>query len=541
MRLYLPLLGFVLGALSPSVVAAPPVPEHVHVVQPGDTLIGLRARLLQPQVRIGELQRRNGVSDPRRLQPGRTLRWPETWLRERPAEAEVLHVHGAVWVLRAGRREPATAGLLLREGDGLESGAQSSATLRFVDGARSLVRPDSRLSLRTLRQSAGAVPLGRTAVQLDQGALDTVVPPHASAPRGTRSAPRFELRTPVAQLGVRGTQFRGRWQGQSLALEVLAGRVEANSAQHRDAVTAGQGWWSGSGTEALLPPPDLQALHARRLERLPLQLAWPSLPGAQAWRVQLLDADGQALLLDATPTAPAFLGAAELPDGAYRLRVRAVSASGLEGRDAEVPVLLSARPEPPLLQSPAAQAQQYAPSVAFAWTRSAEAGRYRLQVADEAGFARPRLDQSVDAGTRWDADLPEGLHHWRVASVRADGRQGPWSDVQTLTRLAPPPSPPPAEQARDGDTLQLRWAASTLAGARYQVQVSRQASFATPWTDETLDAPTLTLRPTEGGVHHLRVRTLAPDGTPGPWGAPQQFDWPRSHWWLWLLPTLFLL
>ena len=524
MRHPLALLGFVLGALSPSVFAAPASSEHVHVVQAGDTLYGLRARLLVPQVRVAELQRLNRVADPRRLQPGRTLRWPEAWLRERPAEAEILQVHGAVWVLRAGQREPASAGQLLREGDGLESGPQSSATLRFVDGARSLVRPDSRLSLATLRQSAGAAPLGRTAVQLERGAVDTAVPPRTDAGRGPKSPPRFELRTPVAQLGVRGTQFRGRLQGPDLALEVLEGRVDAQRGPHTDAVPAGQGWWSHQGSEALLPAPDLHALRDRRLERLPLQLAWPTLPGVQAWRVQLMDAEGQALQWDATATSPAFVGAAELPDGAYRLRVRAVSASGLEGRDAEVPVLLAARPEPPLLQAPAAEAQQYAPSVGFAWTRSTDAARYRVQVADGVEFNAPRWDEVVADGTRWAVDLPEGVHHWRVASVRADGRQGPWSDVQRLTRLPPPPSPPPAEQARDGDRLQLRWAASALAGARYQVQVSRTPSFESPWADETLATPALTLRPTEGGVHHLRVRTLAPDGTPGPGGAPQQFD-----------------
>ena len=56
------------------------------------------------------------------------------------------------------------------------------------------------------------------------------------------------------------------------------------------------------------------------------------------------------------------MAVATLPDGEYRVRVRGVDATGLEGRDAEWPLTLDARPEPPVLVSPAPGANPKMPS-----------------------------------------------------------------------------------------------------------------------------------------------------------------------------------
>jgi hypothetical protein len=516
-------------------LAAPPL--HEHRVQPGDTLIGLRDELLRPEIGWQQLQRLNRVADPYRLQPGSLLRWPVDWQRERTVEAELLQLQGQVWRLQGDQRQPLVAGELLREGDRLQSGAQSSAVLRFVDGTRVLLRANSELDLQALRQQRQG---GRSVLALQAGGLDAEVPPAEKK----LNRPRLELRSPVANLGVRGTRLRSqRLEGGAQTLEVIEGQVEASTAGGRvQAVAAGQGWHSRSGREPLLPAPTVAALDGRVMQRLPVQLEWPAQPGAVAWRLEWWSLDGSRLLLDTPSSAPRFVGAAELPDGDYRLRLRARSASGIEGRDAEWRLSLQARPEPPVLESPPRDASSHAAEYRFAWTRPQDAAAYWLQIGDEPGFAQPRVDRRGLGEAELRVELPVGTHHWRVAALRADGRPGPWGDAQQLTRLAPPPSPPPAEPQRDGNALTLRWQAIPLAGARYQVQLAGSSDFATPWLDQSLDQPSLQFEMQHSGPQWLRIRVLTPDGHAGPWGTPQQLDGRRSPWW-WLLglPLLLLI
>lgn len=509
--------------------------RHVHRVERGDTLIGLRERLLRSEVRWQQLQKLNGVRDPLRLQPGSELHWPQAWMRERPARAELLFALGKVMLERDGASREVKAGEPLQDGDSLHLGAQSSATLRFVDGSRLVLRPGARLRIERLTRGDQAA---QTRLELRAGAAESQVP---ALPASAARERRYEIRTPVANLGVRGTEFRSQVEGGTLRVEVLEGLVGAQQGRSDHKVAAGQGL-VGQGrqasVEALQAPPQLQA--APLVERLPLRWSWQG--QAPAYRLQLWDANGPQLWLDELSKTAQWEGGGELPDGEYRLRVRAIAANGLEGRDAEAAFRLHARPEPPFLQAPAARAEQYAAQTEFRWTRSAAAARYALQIADDAGFQQLRLERRDLEDTRFALDLPEGVHHWRVASLRADGSAGPWGDAQSLTRLLPPPAPPPAQNERQGDELQLRWAASALPGARYQVQVSNEPEFKQPWLDQQVDAAALKLKPPGGGQHHLRMRTLTADGVPGPWGPNQSFDWPRSKWW-WLLavPALALI
>lgn len=523
-------LPWLLGACT---LATAQAPVHQHRIVPGDTLIGLQQRLLRPEISWQALQRHTGVRDPYRLQPGHTLHWPREWLAEQPAEAEVLFALGAVELERQGQRSPLSSGARLVDGDWLHAGAQSSATLRFADGARLVLRPASQLQI--LRLSQGRLG-ARSQLQLQQGAADSRVPARVQPPQ---VPPRFELRTPVANLGVRGTHFRTQMQEGELRLEVLEGAVSASQGRGAQTVAAGQGLLSQAEPgrpQALLSAPNLAL--PERIERLPLR--WTgAVPGASALRVQVLNPAGEQLWLDARAPATGWEGGAELPDGRYRLRVRAIAADGLEGLDAEALFELAARPEPPFLQAPAAAARQYAPRVEFRWTRSTAAQRYHLQVAEDAAFIRIRHADATLQGSQHAMELPEGRHHWRVASIRADGHQGPWSDAQQLERLPPPAAPPPAQAERQGERLQLRWATSPLPGVRYQLQAAATPDFAQPWLDSTLDQAQAELQPPGGGTQHLRLRSISPDGMPGPWGATQSVDWPRG-WsaWLLLLPAL---
>ncbi|MFY7858009.1 MAG: FecR domain-containing protein [Rubrivivax sp.] len=557
-----------LSLLGGAATAAPAPPRLLasaetvgHRIQPGDTLIGLHRQLMRPEADWRVVQRLNRVADPRRLQPGQTLQIPVSFLQGEPVAAEVVHVHGQVSRRRGSEApQPLTATADLREGDVVETGAQSSLSIRFVDGALTLVGPSSRVQVTRHRQWPGrgdaspATATGRTELDLQQGATETDVPPR---PGSDARVPRFELRTPVVNFGVRGTRFRARVEGATAWGEVERGSVAAGPLL----LAAGQGARAGDGqplrARPLLPPPSADGLPGR-MERLPLQWRWSATAEAQGWRAQILQLPepGSAGAAVAGPTvaglvheavvrAPA-LALADLPDGHYELRLRALDADGLEGREQRVPFVLKARPEPPLAVSPAADSVWTTPSVALAWSRHPQGERYRLEVWAETGEAAgtPLVAREDLTETRLDLPLPPGRYRWRVGTIRAGNDAGPWGDFQTFERRPPPPPPPaPASEPPRAErgALQLRWAAAATPAARYQVQVARDEAFAAPVADETLDVTAWTLTDPPPGRLHVRVRAFDDQGQAGPWGVTQTVDVPRAWEWWWFLPLLLLI
>ncbi len=537
-----------LSCLGSAACAGPVADEWVHRVERGDTLIGLHARLLRPQASWRELQRLNRIADPRRLVPGSALRIPLAMLREEPVTVEVLHTHGEVWVERGGTpRAPLSAGTTLAAGDVLHTGAQSSLSLRFADGSRALLGPGGRLAVERLMR-LGASGVADTRLRLESGSIEAQVPP-ASAP--ARPAPRFELRTPAVNLGVRGTAFRGRADAQRTVAEVTSGRV-AVGPQALDAgfgVTADQ---RGVGpVRALLAAPDLAGM-PQRVERLPLRLPLPEVSGSATQRVQIFDlATPQRLLLEGLFAPPTAAWPDNLPDGRYEVRVRASDTDGVEGHEAIAQITLKARPEPPFLLRPRAGEAVVDEEVELAWSRNPQAARYRLQVSRTPTFEAPlALERDDLTANELRVRLPPATYHWRVMSVRPDGDSGPWGDALVMERLErpPPPPPPPAPGAPASqgpqaveEGVMLSWSASPLPGARYQVQVARDPAFAAPVLDQTTTQTQMLLARPDAGTYHVRVRTIAADGRASDFGSAQVVEVPRSFNWLWLVPLPLLL
>ena len=521
---------FMLVALAVAdLAAAAEGPSHPHVVERGDTLIGLGRRYLLEPAQWPQLQRLNAVRDARRLPVGRTLQVPLNLMRSEPADARVDAVRGTV--RSAGRA--VVAGQALPEGSELESGPDGHVTVRLVDGTVLRLRAGGRARIDTSRRVQGTDST-RSGVRLDQGRVEVQAPPA----RGGR--PGFRIDTPQGVLGVRGTEFRVETTASHTRGEVMEGVVAVSAAANANEqrVQAGYGTVidaSGrvAAPTALLAAPDvstLPALHERPLVRLPM----PALPGAVAWRVQVAaDEHFDHLLADVRSTT-AEVRLVGLPDGRYPMRLRAMDALGLEGRDAHSVLNLKARPEPPLPRAPAARAVIIGSRVDFAWAASSEAARYRLQLArDDAGaspFGATLHDVTgLDATTLVLDALSPGLYLWRLGSLRADGDAGPFGDPQAFElRAAPPPvaprtapSAPSAPAVGDG-SMRVFWQGQP--GQRFDVQLAADAAFLQLVEERQVDRPEVELAWPGPGRFHLRLRVREADGFVGPWSAGQHID-----------------
>lgn len=498
--------------------------EHVHVTVAGDTLIGIGRRYLVDAAQWPQLQRLNEVRDPRRLPIGRGLRIPLRLMRVEPVPAAVLAAGGAV---RSGTGAVA-AGQSLAEGAEVDTGADGHVTVRLVDGTLLRLRSSGRLRIDESRRVPAADSV-RAGVRLEQGRVEV----QAQPARGGQ--PGFRIQTPQGVLAVRGTEFRVAADSVRTTGEVLEGVVAvAGRAAAEQRVDAGFGTVvDASGRvgvpQPLLAAPDLSGLPARH-ERPLVRLQLPAQPGASGYRVQVAGDPGFDLLLADVQSATTELRITGLADGRYPMRVRAVDANGLEGRDAQALLVLKARPEPPLPRAPAPRAVIRGDTVELAWTASTEAARYRLQLARAGSgdpFAQPQLDlKDLTATDHRATGLLPGAYLWRVGALRADGDAGPFGDALGFELRALPPRPaPPGPPTVSDRGVRLFW--QGLAGQRFELQVARDAAFERLVTAPTLDASEFELALPSPGRYFVRLRARDADGFVGPWSAVQHFDVPN--------------
>ena len=559
----LPIAAFLVGlgwgaqaaaqtAAQPVPVPAPPAPandHYVHTIAPRDTLIALGRVLLAKPGLWREVQRLNRVRNPRRLRPGGTLAIPLLLLKTVPASAEVLWIRGAPRVrLADGTNAVALIGAMLGEGARLTTQAGEAAGLRLTTGATITIGEGADVAFNELRRIPAA-DVTRTGIDLKRGRIQNTVPP-ARAP-----GQRYEIRTPVVTTAVRGTTFRVGVDdgGTTATAEVLGGQVGVTRAAESLDVAAGFGAVARDNApltppRALLPAPAIDAASVQ--QRLPARVRWSAVTGAARYRAELRPGTPAAAaddsLIDDRVVAGPEANWADIPDGVYRVVVRAIDADTLEGADADARFELDARPEPPIAQAPVLDAVLFGDRAAFAWTRPAVATGFDLELAAE-GTAAPVVSRSALVETKVETPLAPGRYTWRVRSraVRADGTPdvGPWNDALAFTLKAMPPAGPTASaDAADKTTLALRWAAG-LAGDRYRVQLARDAAFDRALVDTRVEAPTLSTPRPEPGRYGVRIAIVNAEGTEGPFGPVQAFDVakiPTRSWW-WLLEPIGIL
>ena len=105
-------------------------------------------------------------------------------------------------------------------GDKIETESGGHVHVRFVDGGRLSVRPSSRLQVENYSYSAQQPALTAIKFKLDEGVVRSI-----TGSWGESARDRFRLNTPVAAIGVKGTDFVVRSDAEATAASVYTGAI----------------------------------------------------------------------------------------------------------------------------------------------------------------------------------------------------------------------------------------------------------------------------------------------------------------------------
>ena len=318
--------------------------DWLYTVRPGDKLWNLAERFCGTHQRWPDLARHNQLTVPERLQPGSQLRFPIEWLKNAPVSAEVSFVRGTVTTKTqaASTSQAARLGDQLNIGAQLQTAANSFASVRFADASELHLGPESEVLFDTLT-GFGDTGMVDTRLRLTRGSSRSTV----NERRGPGSV--FRITTPLGVAAVRGTDFRTRVGSDVAFVEMADGRLGfAGVGGGQFALEDGEGLVAdptGVKVEELLPGPQFDSLGPTQATYQPLR--WKTVAGAQAYAVEARSGARPTEVLARYRTQQTSVDLSGLAAGAYRFVLRAVSVSGLEGRETQADLSLIVQLPPP--------------------------------------------------------------------------------------------------------------------------------------------------------------------------------------------------
>lgn len=258
----------VLSLAGPSLAAgqtsASTHPEQAHVVyrvKAGDTFNTIWSRFVQPAADRQAVLDLNRISNPHRISVGTELLLPRHMLVFTPAVANVVSLTCDKAIMVGQSTQPMAVGTDVTEGDVVGVPADCHVTLAVEDGSVIRLPSSATLKFTALRKNAlEAEPEVR--LDLVRGRVEITVKKNRS-----RTTP-FEVSTPKAVMGVRGTEFRVGYSPEdgSAQVEVLTGTVSAQGGDDETGQNVEKGYGlpidaqgRAQDQEQLLAPPQFES------------------------------------------------------------------------------------------------------------------------------------------------------------------------------------------------------------------------------------------------------------------------------------------
>ncbi|AZP12724.1 FecR domain-containing protein [Undibacterium parvum] len=496
-------------------------PDMTYFALEGDTLSSIALRYTDKTSNATLLGKRNKISNDRTIPIGSAIVIPLELLPEEASQAKVVALAGQVTTKNKNGIETALSlGDMLYEYSVITTAKNGFLSLALPDESRISIPSNSQVLLAKLRMLK-YTKSPRTEVRLQQGRVESRVSTLVS------NKGRFEVTSPLAIAGVRGTHFRVGINDNGIASEVLSGAVAVGKITKPNALllASGQGNiinQAGLGKAAsLFAAPTLE--NGYQLQEKPtVQLAVSKMEQARGYRVQIAtDAQAQNIIAEGRIVDTAYK-VDGLIDGNYFSRVTAFDAAGLEGLPAVFPFTLKARPEPPFTVAPKAKLR--AESVNFAWTEATDALGYRLQLASDAEFKQILIDQSEIKATQYTASkLPHAKYFWRIATLaQKNGKldQGPYSDTQTFSFMPAQAMNPVTDTG--ANALSLNWPSEP--GQSFLLEIASDASFSALYLSQQLSQPEISIPRPPSGLYFIRVKATDADGYVGAYSATQKVE-----------------
>ena len=128
---------------------------------------------------------------------------------------------GEAWVVRSdGSQQALQRGTQVRVGDRIETSANGHVHMRFVDNAAVSVRPQSSLEVQAYQFDPQRPELNEVRLRVEKGTSRSISGAATDADKS-----RFRLNTPIAAIGVRGTDFIVQADAQSVRATVSDGAI----------------------------------------------------------------------------------------------------------------------------------------------------------------------------------------------------------------------------------------------------------------------------------------------------------------------------
>lgn len=507
---------FGLGVLNATSHAAgtPSAADYAYHVQRGDNLSKLTRDVLESHIGWDRVAKYNDLPNAHLLYPGEVLHIPFAWLKNSQAEAHIETLTGGVKL----NGNPAKVGDAVSGNAVLDTPAGGAARMRLPDGSTLNVLENTHIEAKVItRKKKGD--FFNTVFKLVSGRIDAV--------KNAFPAERSPLLVQGMHgtIGVRGTHFRMAQDGDNTLAEIEHGKVGFDAGGQAVALSGGQ----GSVADGVKPAAVIPLLAApvvlnlpEQFENILVRVNLKEMQGAQAFRGEVAREEDFAKLIVQDTYQGTQVRIANLENGTYWLRLRAIDAHGLQGLESRSKFVVKAHPVAPLLMEADNIELLHGVAPPFNWTAVEEAQGYRFQIARDRDFKDVALKQDNVKASGFSfapgQNLQIGEYYWRVASFSGE-LQGPWSETRKL-RVLPPYAPAPAAMFSK-DRLVVGWHGET--GRTFEYQLSDSRDFAGVEPSRRLADAKLDIAMPVPGKYFLRVRAIDADGYVGAWEPLRSF------------------